>query len=164
MVSIKLKHIIKNTGRPYWKFNNSLLIFDEFQQEIVSLLGNYNLQFYSAEMALRKWASCKLRIADLSQKFSKINQCHTRLRERAIRKKLNSIIYIITNNCNDQNMSVLLDQKDITDIVDKRLTGISIRSRHRWVEKGERSSKYFFQVIKARRNKNNITSLRSPNG
>jgi hypothetical protein len=56
--------------------------------------------------------------------------------------------------------------KELEDTIDKEMTldteRLIVRSQTRWEEKGERSNKYFFRVLKQRAQQSSLTSIRNP--
>ena len=64
--------------------------------------------------------------------------------------------------------NVLKERKGVKDQLDEyykeKSQGYQIRSRAKWVEQGEQSTKYFLGLEKARQNFNCISSLKDCNG
>ena len=137
-------------GRGFWKFNTLLLkdkeFVDQMNEEIKKTL--LSLQEKSAKS---RWECLKARI-----KKSSINYSKKRATERAL------VISELSEKVNDfesrlplpQNEDKLLEASrlELEEKLMERTKGLIFRSKVRWIEEGERNTKYFFSLEKARYN------------
>ena len=65
-------------------------------------------------------------------------------KERDEMEKLESEIKVLEYENNDQNFDKIKQkQEELKSMREKKLMGVLIRSKARWVENGEKASKYF---------------------
>lgn len=161
-VSIHLISDHNIRGRGYWKLNCSLLLEAEYVELIkqcitdtVELNNNndtnaqllwdtikMNVRGYTIKYATSKKKSKSLLISSLEQKISK-------LEDKFIETNDNSILNKI-----DQH------KKDLENEFKYLTQGNIIRSRTKWYEEGEKSSKYFLNLEKRNFNNKRISMLR----
>ena len=55
-------------------------------------------------------------------------------------------------------------KEELDELYSRKARGYQIRSRARWIEQGEKSSKYFLGLEKQRQNANSIGCLKNKNG
>ena len=81
-----------------------------------------------------------------------------------LQNKYNKVKQRFENDSNDANSTLLwIAQEELETFYEKKVEGIIIRSRARWYEHGERSSKYFLNLETRNRVKKHIRKL-STNG
>ena len=157
-------------GVGYWKFNTQMLQNDEFMKYITQELEkDIQAANTSNSNPHKKWELLKTQFRKHAQKFARINANDEKLilgqlceiiqgyQERMPLNKHESEIYERTLQDFEQKMF-------------KRVEGIMFRSRAKWQLEGEKSTKYFFNLEKARYNaktcfkifdKNNILTDKS---
>lgn len=81
-------------------------------------------------------------------------------REMNLQNKYNKAKQRFENDSNDANSTLLwIAQEELETFYEKKVEGIIIRSRARWYEHGERSSKYFLNLEKRNHVKKHIRKL-----
>ena len=77
-----------------------------------------------------------------------------------------------------KDIDILLQKNDLADLKEKKniieaeimnelkdqATASQVRSRAKWIEKGEKNNSYFFGLEKSRQQNNIITKVRKPDG
>jgi len=168
-VSIKMWLKSDKRGPGTWKLNVSLLddvgIRNKISHTIaesVTLSKQYNLD------AKHTWELCKIRIRDAFINCAKQKQ-HARNKytsEPQLQKELDSIDKLLDNG--DDSPELLQRYKvlhsRLEEFYEKQARGAQIRSRAAWVEKGERSTKYFFNLENRRQSQKYISEVRSAEG
>ena len=96
-----------------------------------------------------------------SKKIAKSAYC----REMEIRRQLDVLDDIICNNFHSSEIDLVLKEFDnpkteLQSIYDKKGMAAIFSSKCRWIEKGERPTKYFFNLEKKNYIKKTITELR----
>ena len=92
-------------------------------------------------------------------KARRTRELETRLQSRLdeLDAKLNSADFSRLNNAELQEYEYL--QKEIRHMYEKKAEGAILRSKIRWIEKGEKPTKYFFNMEQRNYNKKIITEL-----
>ena len=146
-----------NNVRGYWKLNTNL-IKNEFFQSSVKLLAQDI--FSRPEMNnIQKWEYFKFKIRETAIKCSKDIKKASDRKEKAILDILEPLLK--KDNLSDTEQAKLLElQNDMDDLCTEAAKGAFIRSRARWLEKGERNSSYFFALEKRNKKRNAMSALK----
>lgn len=164
-VCIELTDDTFQKGPGYWRFNNSFLTDPDFLDEMNKNLNNW-VKNEDAVDEQEQWELCKLKIKQFCSDFGK---------EKA-RKRRNDILDLqiqlkkIEKQCgeepeNETLQDVLLKTKQKLEILEiSRAKGAQIRSRAKWIEDGEKNTKYFLTLERIRARSNYITHLTNENG
>ena len=111
--------------------------------------------------AVEKWELLKLKIKDESIHYSKKLSISKRNRLSLLRVDLDQNEVKLSNNPNDnklkQKIHELKMQIEVIEI--EQLKSAQIRSKSKWIEEGERNTKYFLNLEKARANKKTISEF-----
>jgi len=154
-------------GKGFWRFNNSLLRDPEYvnkvKDTILEVKKEYAVPVYmQAKISDIPDEELYLTIDDnlfLEMLHMKIRQitipyCSQKKKERNNRKNSISLQIQILQEINDQNHSDLLTEvlhdlnMQLEEIRKYELNGILIRTRAKWIEDGEKPSKYFCSLEK----------------
>ena len=137
-------------GNGYWKLNTQYLRDKAYVDGMNRELDN-SIRSLSDKSPTQLWESIKKRI----KKFS-VNYAKTRVQEEKI------IIANLAEKVNEYESSLPLTEEDdellektrfdLEEKVMKRAEGMLFRSKARWYEEGEKSTKYFFALEKQRYN------------
>ena len=144
---LEMKSSERGTG--YWKFNNKLLLDKDFVQWM-NLEISLTLECTTKDPS-SKWEHLKERIKKSAQKYA---------RKKASEQKLIiSQLSEIVNNYEEQfplkeeEDQIYQESKtELEEILLEKSTSIMYRSKVRWHELGEKSTKYFYSLEKARYN------------
>ncbi len=164
-VSIDLHLDTIKRGKSHWKFNESLLksaTYVEIIKKVILDVEN-GPQDLTAQ---QRWDLCKVKIKETTIDFSK-KQAKFKLNDqKLLRTKLKSYETILSIDPN--NMAALEGMKNTKlalDLYSLQLAqGAQVRSRIRWIEEGEKSTKYFLNLEKANASTKVITALKDSNG
>ena len=137
-------------GKGYWKFNSSLLHKPEFvdlmNKEIVS-----TIQASVDKTPIERWENLKDRIKKVSRKFANQNSA----KDRLIIAQLSEIVdnYESRLPLNQEEDRLLTNTRlDLEEKTFERIKGVMFRSKANWIEQGEKNTKYFFSLEKAKYN------------
>ena len=133
-------------GPGLWKFNNTLLDDEQY-------LANIRETYVSA-------SDMHSAVNDKRKNKSKL----THVREEEVKSRLEELDRIICNNFNSPGIDPVLNEYDnlkaeLQSIYEKKGRSAIFRSKCRWVEEGERPTKYFFNLEKKNYDKKTITEL-----
>ena len=163
-ISIELNNSNFKRGPGYWRFNNSLLTDRNFIEQMNDLLDDVNIS--NTDNPIEKWETCKLEIKSFCVAYGKEKSIRNRNEILDLQNELKQIEYQLINNPTDAYLSRrLIEIKQKIDIIQtNRTKGAQVRARIKWIEEGEKSTKFFFNLEKSRAKKNTITRLESDNG
>lgn len=142
----------------YWKLNNSLLFHEELKMKIEQLISEQWEAARKGNNFGTSWELLKYKIRGICSSYGK----------RLANKKKN-VTYTLINNINkltekghlsQEDNNTLLDlQKQLDIVYENKAKGAFVRSRRNWMEKGEKNSRYFFNMEKRRNEINSIRKL-----
>ena len=137
-------------GRGYWKFNNSLLQDKQFV-EIMNLELQKSIQASSDKQPLERWELIKKRIKKTTIDYSKNKTAEDKLVIGQLSEIVNE--YEARLPLNKEEDKMLEDTKgDLEEKIFERIKGVMFRSKAKWYSEGERNTKYFYALEKARYN------------
>ena len=113
-----------------------------------------------------KWEYIKCKIKHVSVRYGQEKAKNSKKKERDLNDKLNELtIKIETNDNNEEyeNEKVLVET-ELRELDQYKLEGIIMRSKCLWYEKGEKSNKYFLNIIKQNKIKTTMNKLKTDNG
>ena len=144
-------------GKGYWKFNNDLLNDKDYveliKDTIQDIQENTNME---NKNTLWEFTKCQIRsktILYAGQKAKKNKKIELKMLDR---------ITELENNLEDKNNNYeeyLQLKAEWEHMLAKKNNGIMIRSKAKWVEEGERNSKYFLNLEKRNYNSTCIKKL-----
>ena len=149
-------------GPGFWKFNCSLL-------QNITFVEKMNIELQKTLDAskqcdpLTRWETVKKRIKKVTKAFSREQTSEDKIIISQLSEVVNDLESRLPLNRNED--SLLLNTK--TDLEEKLLEkakGAIFRSKVRWFEEGEKSSKYFFALEKAKYNAKTCFKLVSEEG
>ena len=96
------------------------------------------------------WELMKFEVRKFSQTFAKKKAVNKRRYLKSLEDKVKDIEFKLSNNSSDENKKAWHEAKEELENEYNSITqGIIIRSRAEWVEKSEKSNKYFFEFTKS---------------
>ena len=164
-VKLELNHEqIEKRGKGNWRFNTTFLKNIDFLSELNDTVEEAKSTFEPCD-AILKWEMIKLKITECcidfqkraaelkKQKFQKLNKEITKLNNKLI---------------NDQNESTYAEleerKRELENYITEKTRGIIFRSKATWHEEGERNTKYFFSLEKARYRNKTVHTLKTEDG
>ncbi len=158
-IKINMGAIEQNFNRDYWKLNNNLLQSKEFQKEAQRTIDKHWKQARLLSSYSKYWELMKFEIRNLAiligKKISRTNK-----------KKESQVVAEIIKLSSKSTLSVE-EMKDLTTaqteldkIYEEKAKGAFVRSRRRWLEEGEKCTKYFFNLEKRNYEQASFSKLR----
>ena len=149
-------------GKGYWKLNNSILQEIDYQQfikhEIKSTINQYSKDTTKQEL----FEFIKLRVKETSISYC---ICRNKCKKNKItylEKCINDIDKNQDKNqCNDNRSNL---KTELDELYNENSFGIYIRSRAKWIEKGERSTSFFLRLEKRHQSYNSIDKINDASG
>ena len=137
-------------GKGYWKLNNSLLYHKEYVDYINVILDDILLGS-SCRNGKDEWENIKAEIKKQTIKYSKSKASE----EKIVLSQLTEVVNTYEANLplNRKDSKLLEETKsELEEKLFDRIKGTMFRCKAKWYEQGEKSSKYFFALEKARYN------------
>ena len=154
-------------GPGNWKFNNMLLKDNEYINLIKGKYSSFQEKYQNVENRQLYWELLKMEIRSTTIAYSKKKKSNLRNRETIIQRKLEELVTEICNNENLDN-DILMEfenlKKELTEIYSVKGKEAMFRSRTKWIEDGEKPTKYFFNLEKLNYEKKIITQLKTTDG
>jgi exonuclease III len=163
LVYLTLKTKSAKTHRPFWKFNNSLLkdplFVDIVKKTITDIKKQYAARVYDLDN-IDNIVNDELSLMIDDQLFFEVllmelrSKCisysvHKKKTDRINEEKLMELIKLCEEDLNESNVKKLDQYKEeLFKIRQKKVEGMIIRSRARWIGDGEKNSSYFCRLEK----------------
>ena len=109
------------------------------------------------------WEICKIKIKEESTAYCKQKQMIRKNVRAGLEKQISETEEkIIATNYNNNRLIEKRDTltQELHDMIQQQNKGAQIRSRAKWIEEGEKSTKYFFNLEKSNSVNNTIFSLK----
>ena len=152
-------------GPGFWKFNNTLLK-DESYVSIVRETYTNTLRYYEQVSDKRLlWELIKMEIRNTTISYTKHKAKMSRDRAKDIRQQLEQLDEIICKDFFASDINQVLQcydslKSELQSLYEDKGKHAMFRAKCRWVENGERPTKYFFNLEKRNYNKKTISELR----
>ena len=154
-MSLKIKGNDIKQGKGYWKLNNSHLKSEEFTQEVRNIITTTANDDFDSFGGL--WDTIKYKIKDYAIYFGKKTTKARNLEKIRLQENISRLTTNIPEGVDPELYTELSEaQTRLDSIVKEELEGVITRSKAQWVEKGERSTKYFFGLEKSKGKKKTI--------
>ena len=156
-------------GPGLWKFNNTLLDDEQYLASIRETYVSASDMYSDVEDKRLFWEMLKMEFRSTTISYSKTKSKLVQVREEEVKSRLEVLDHIICNNFNSPGIDPVLNEYDnlkaeLQSIYEKKGRSAIFRSKCRWVEEGERPTKYFFNLEKKNYNKKTITELHGEDG
>ena len=158
-ISIKLsKH--EKRGPGFWKLNNMYLKDEEYLNLISNLIETSTIK-YANETNKSRWELLKLDIKEASLNFAKKKSKQRKERISSLENRLSHLLTINNDRQIDENIKNEIThlETEIQSLYDIKAKGAQIRSKVEYIEEGEKSTKYFLNLEKARQSRKTVKSL-----
>ncbi len=149
-------------GKGYWKFNAKLLKIPELRPLIIQI-ANECRRNYPDLNSRTKWELFKIKVQEACIKLGVI----WAKKKKECFEILQCEIDILNKNESEGNPidTVHRDKliKNLNNLYKEKDDGYLIRSKIKWVEEGEKSTKFFFNLEKSRQSNNVIRQIKDKN-
>ena len=153
--------IKENHGPSYWKFNSSLINDSTYVQEMKAYIKTVKEEVTNIRLDPReKWEYIKYHIHKFTISYTKEKSRKFKEQYTILEKEVKEIEATLSGNSSISEIEKYRDLKmKLEQCYDKITEGIIVRSRVQWLEKGEKSSKYFLNLEKRNKNKSCIRKI-----
>ena len=140
-------------GPGFWRFDNSLLEDKEYTTRILELYPHLRETYHYVNDHQMFRELIKMEIRGITISFSKGKAQAIREHDAEIKQQLDKLDKIICNSQNLDNIDEILKQyddlkKELQHQYENKDKAAIFRSKCRWVEEGEKATKYFFNSEK----------------
>lgn len=158
-VSLTIENTQIKIGRGAWKLNASILKSQEYNDIVKQTVEEiFHSDIHNFQSILQRWDFFKIQIKQKSIAFSrKLNK-----RKKKHKRKLLHDLEKATEKNNIKRMLYL--QEQLKTIENEDINGVRIRSKAKWHEEGEKSSKYFCRLEKRNGQDRLFRSVKTENG
>lgn len=168
-LAIDLKPLDCKRGPGYWKLNNQLLNDTEYINNIQKVVVDTVNEFKSVNSYRLLWEIVKIKIKEFSIKYAVCRKKNEILEEQKVQNQLDDICHKIDKTECDEQLLYLYKQKvelesKLNHMYSEKAKGIQVRSRAKWIQEGERSTKYFMRLESQRQSLNVINEVQKSNG
>ena len=169
-VRLNVKLTSNKRGPGLWKFNNSLLLDDEFVSLIETSYAAIREKFCELDDKQLKWEMIKMELRGLIIRYAKRKARKSRDYLESLGQRLAEVEEFINNSTEgDGNLETKLAlqeqlKKELQYLYEKRGEGAMLRSKLRWTEQGEKPTRYFFNMEAKNFNQKTITELENSEG
>ena len=141
-----------NSTTPFWRIRNTLVWFSDTYFHVCSYYRNVTDKRLS-------WELMKIEIRSATISFSKSKAKCISIWEQEIRRRLEQLDVIICNNFSSPTIDGILREYDrlkseLKSIYEEKGKQAIFRAKSRWIENGERPTRYFFNLEKLITTKN----------
>ena len=152
-------------GPGLWKFNNTLLKDEEYVEWVRKTYSNTVRYYRQATSKGLLWELIKMEIRNATISYAKYKAKVSRDRAEDIKRQLEQLDDTICNNFFSPDTNQILLHYDnlkseLQSLYENKGKQAMLRAKCRWVEQGERPTKYFFNMEKRNYNKKTIRELR----
>ena len=152
-------------GKGIYKLNTSLLHDREYINIIHRVILN-TVEEYSSLDPHSVWEMIKVNIREVSKKYSQSKSREKKDRSEELQKQLKELEEHVALHPMDvdkwNQISTLKSELEIIEI--EKAKGAQLRSRIRYIEEGEKNTKFFLNLEKGRGKYNTITKLKTADG
>ena len=144
-LSFEIKDSVRK-GKGFWKFNGELLKDEEYIKIIKNLLdkSKRDTRYFPNKAMLWDYIKCEIRGATISY------SAYIAKRRREQEHFLSRQLQFLEEKLDNGNLAILdeynLVKSEIENINDLKAKGVLFRSKAKWIEDGEKCTKYFLQM------------------
>ena len=153
-----------STRNGVWKFNSSLLSDANFKRELSELITDQKQRTGDFQSIGLWWDNLKTTIRDFCQKYCASKRRSANRTRTSLTKRLISAKNDLARG-NESRSSEIRDlESSLSSLAVQEAEGAKIRSRAKWIEEGEKPTRYFFRREQQRATKNTFESLVNSQG
>ena len=165
-VTLSIKHLPKaKQGNSHWKFNSSLVEDQLYVDTMCNNLREWLFKYNEIQDDRVKWELLKYEIHKFSMSYCSQRKLDKQIADNRKKKTLEQLeIELGTNPSVEVMLQVERLKFDILEVEMEKINGAIVRSKVKWVEEGEKSSKFFFDLEKQNYIKKQVRKLKLSSG
>ena len=137
----------KKAGPGFWKFNSSLLEDESYITELKENIKIYRNKYQCVEDKGLRWDFMKMEVRGFTIAYAKRKTKNKREEEKKLQAQLNEQLSQSETCKNNPQLRIDIQtiQMRLKRITEQKVKGAIIRSKARWVEYGEKNTRYFLK-------------------
>ena len=147
---------MNSRGPGIWKLNTKLLKDRRYEHEIKCFVKYWMTEKEEYDNPAKWWDDFKERVKRISIKHA-IRKAKAR---RSLKEKLTKDLNELQQASKPDNDQIKEKEIQLKQLLNEEAEGNQIRSRAKWIEEGEKPTRYFFGLEKSRQKNNTITRLK----
>ena len=150
----------RSRGPFHWRFNTGLINDNVFMSELKLNIIAWKNEYHNKDDSVGLWEFIKFKIRQFSIKFSKQKVAKSKQEIKQLEDEISVLESSLksTDPQNEHERLIFLRQK-LNKFYDNITEGIILRSRVKWYEEGEKSTKYFLNLENRNKTKSSIRKL-----
>ena len=154
-------------GPGLWKFNNTLLEDDSYKELIEFKYPLIQEKYSELSDKQLLWELIKMELRSTTIKYSKQKRSDLKTKEQSLQKELQELDSKICNDCSVLDKAILdryeTAKEELKKIHESRGKEAMFRSKTKWMEHGEKPTKYFYKLEKTNYDKKCIREIKLEN-
>ena len=178
IVSLKFEFMDNESHNTYWKFNNSLLknkiyittiqnVISDVKRQYAALVYNMdaidNIPLSEINFIINDQLFLEVLLMEIRGKTISYSS-YLKKQSSKLEKQLIKEIEILENNNNIDFETIQTKRKELESMRQKKMEGVYIRSRAKWIDEGERISNYFCNLENRNFISKSITQIEKEDG
>ena len=151
-------------GAGLWKFNNSLLADTDFCDHISSRISDLSNCIPRFPSFKDWWESLKLSLKEECVDFAKRKRTELNREKVGLTNRLIRCKQLLVNGDISASTEIVALEARLLALSHLEIEGVKTRSRARWIEDGEKPTRYFFQLERECVEKNRVASMHDSDG
>lgn len=148
LISLKIKRSVEERGPGLWKFNSSFLSNPQYVDKIKECIDTTVKENQNLNPSLL-WEMIKFNVRSASIRFAIENKKKEKLHESKLNLEISKLEEEYDKSQSDEMFTQLnVKKQELEQLIAVKTKGAIIRSRARWVEEGEKNTKYFLNLEK----------------
>ena len=140
-IQLNIQTKLPKIGKGIWKMNNTHILEPKFKEEFTKVWQDWQLKKEEYEDLSLWWDLGKIKIKEYAKMYAIEQSILRKSRIEELEMKITQL-----ENTNNDNDTLIGLKNELSDLLQTKHEGARIRSRIKWWEEGEKSSKYFHDL------------------
>lgn len=163
IISLSLDVTQQERGQGFWHFNNTLLHDPIFTEEVTAFWSNWLIEKQHYANPLIWWDKAKKHFKDIAIKRATQHRKIERNERQILERRLTSLHQQALSGSTTDIEKYLLAKEKLKQFELKDLEATKLRAKARFLEEGERSTRYFYSLEKRQQANHTIKTLTRDN-
>ena len=163
-VRLELEVPVAARQQNLWKFNSKLLMDKQYVTETKQKIRNFKRRLEQYDTTIDWWDSLKEELQHTTRSYARTKRRQQTQRQNTLTKDLRRAKRQHDPETNDCTVIIQQTEQELRLLKTQRCEGAKVRARAEWTEKGEKPTRYFFNLERFRASINTIDTLIQPDG
>ena len=151
-------------GPGLWKFNNSLLSDTDFCEHLSSRISDLSVCVFRFSTIIEWWEFFKSSLREECIFFAKQKRANLIYEKVVLTNRLIRCKQALIRGDRSIAREIITLEARLFALFNLEIEGVKTRSRVRWIEEGEKPTRYFFRLEQERSQKNRVISMHNSSG